>query len=123
MAFLTGEGDKNARKDVLSGQKDKISPAKPCRPRYNLHLYGQVGRLWGALSLPTSSRKQQPGGLRTTNQTSIPYNEMWVKKRPITNPAGYKTYLLKSLLYYYHIFALDARGKVIPRPLRQKALP
>ena len=88
---------KIAQKPKFLGE-DKEYPAKPCRPRYNLHLYGQVGRLWAASSLPTSSRKQQPGGLRTTNQTSIPYNEMWVKKRSITNHAGYKTYLLNVLL-------------------------
>ena len=42
------------------------APRRPCRPRYNLHLYGQVGRLQLALPLPTSSRGMRPGGLRTT---------------------------------------------------------
>ena len=49
-----------------TSHRQKGAPQEPCRPRYNLHLYGQVGRLQLALPLPTSSRKQQPGGLRTT---------------------------------------------------------
>jgi hypothetical protein len=51
----------------ISENGHKSAPQKPCRPRYNLHLYGQVGCLQRALSLPTSNRRRQSGGLRTTN--------------------------------------------------------
>ena len=54
------------KKDRGNTLPEKRAPRRPCRPRYNLHLYGQVGRLQLALPLPTSNRRRQSGGLRTT---------------------------------------------------------
>ncbi len=44
-----------------------LCPARPCKPSYNLHRVQQVGCLQHASPLPTSSRRRQPGGLRSTH--------------------------------------------------------
>ena len=68
-----GKSAKERKKAGAEGPAPVLRcPAPAVWPRYNLHQNGQVGRLRLASPLPTSSRRRQPGGLRTAKRVQRP---------------------------------------------------